>query len=806
MAGSMFFGPSALPFGDPGGSSPCWKEAGLGSSLRGIGSRTTSHSARCEVAQVAAGTVVAGRYALERCTGVGSAGSNWHAQDLESGSPCTVRLADRSSVPPSELSSLYKSEAEACARVRCDNVLDVLALGDWQQRPYLVFEHVEGEALTSHLRRRGKMDPPIAYAVISQIGRVLARAHSLGIVHGDLKPEHVLLGTDGGDLVVKVLGFGVAEVTSQASESKAALLGAAFGLPFYASPEQVLRKPLDGRSDLWSLAMITYECLTGMRPFRSHNLGDLTKLIRGDSVPALRLGGAKPPAALAAWWQRSCAREPAGRFQSAREMIDTLGRALELAPVRLPEAVFVGADRPTAPGASRSSRPPATASTPPRPASASEPSQHAADRKAKLPSEPLRAGADRKAKLPSEPPRPGADRKARQSSEPPRPAQASEPPRSGADNEAEQPSEPPRSAEASEPLRPSGVQTAAALKTTPLGIGDEVKALVGRWEAVRGPSYEVSAAAAPSGMPAGSLQKTQLGLGDQMRAAVDQLDHAREESVTVPSPEGVKQGEESARETAVDDEPTAHQSDESIRDLLEAETQRPPAGGPGTLDGMEATEAGPVDSSVPGWEQQPGEKSYDASEDEEEEEEPIDEAQLLAQRRRRLKLRVAVSAFLGGLVVLFGAAALNRMASPVPPSASSATRVSSKPAAAHPPAASKVEPPVVEISPPEPPPKVVIATDPEPEQEGDADDETVAAADLMPDPAPPAPATKSEPASPTPAVKSEPAPRHVASRSVPKPATESVPAAKPPPPEPKPKPVRPPPSETALSSSRDYGI
>ena len=96
MAGSMFFGPSALPFGDPGGSSPCWKEAGLGSSLRGIGSRTTSHSARCEVAQVAAGTVVAGRYALERCTGVGSAGSNWHAQDLESGSPCTVRLADRS--------------------------------------------------------------------------------------------------------------------------------------------------------------------------------------------------------------------------------------------------------------------------------------------------------------------------------------------------------------------------------------------------------------------------------------------------------------------------------------------------------------------------------------------------------------------------------------------------------------------------------------------------------------------------------------------------------------------------------------
>ena len=153
--------------------------------------------------------------------------------------PCTIRLADRSSMPPAELSALYHSEAEASARVRCDNVLDVLALGDWQERPYIVFEHVEGEALTSHLRRRGRMDPPVAYAVVSQIGRALARAHSVGIVHGDLKPEKVLLSAVGEQLVVKVLGFGAAEATSQASSGKAASFGAAFGLPFYASPEQI---------------------------------------------------------------------------------------------------------------------------------------------------------------------------------------------------------------------------------------------------------------------------------------------------------------------------------------------------------------------------------------------------------------------------------------------------------------------------------------------------------------------------------------------------------------------------------------
>jgi len=288
------------------------------------------------VATVSVGTVIAGRYALKRRIDTAGIGSLWQAADLRSGQSRTVRVGDVAGKDPAQLATRYRAEAETVAQIRCKYVVDVLEHGEWQSIPFLVLEMVEGEDLGSRLRREGALEPGETYAVVAQVASALARAHAAGIAHGDLKPDHILLATVEGKVTAKLFDFGLTQRSTELGIDQATQVGSFVGMPCYASPEQLSKRPADWRVDLWSLSVIGFECLSGRRPFDSNSYGDLIAQILYEPIIALQLPSGETPPALAQWWERASARDPAERFQSARDLADLLGNALELPIIAVP--------------------------------------------------------------------------------------------------------------------------------------------------------------------------------------------------------------------------------------------------------------------------------------------------------------------------------------------------------------------------------------------------------------------------------------------------------------------------------------
>jgi len=228
-----------------------------------------------------------------------------------------------------ELVARFELEAKVEAQLRSPHVVQVFDHGIWQGIPYIAMEYLEGEALADRLYRLGHLDPEVTYRIVAHVARALTVAHAHGIVHRDLKPENIFLvpGDDGE--VIKVLDFGVAKFSTGWSVSRVTKTGLLVGTPLYMSPEQARgTREIDGRADLWSLAVIAYQCLTGSLPFLSEGLGDLLAKIMFDPIP--RPSDAMPnlPAEIDGWWILASSRDLDSRFQTAKELADAFGAAL----------------------------------------------------------------------------------------------------------------------------------------------------------------------------------------------------------------------------------------------------------------------------------------------------------------------------------------------------------------------------------------------------------------------------------------------------------------------------------------------
>jgi len=250
---------------------------------------------------LAEGTLIADRYRLERKLGAGGMGSVWRAHDQSLDSVCAIKLVDPEKVADEEVRVRFQREAKAAARIRCANVVDVFDHGIWNGVPFIVMEYLEGEDLGTRLDRCGTLSPPEVYEIVVQVSRGLVRAHAAGIVHRDLKPENVFLVPGDEQEVAKVLDFGIAKHDAYSITDKTTKTGSFLGTPYYVSPEQARGKPVDWRSDLWSLAIIVFQCLTGRPPFESEALGELMGLIIYEPIPKLSDRNPRLGPALDAW-------------------------------------------------------------------------------------------------------------------------------------------------------------------------------------------------------------------------------------------------------------------------------------------------------------------------------------------------------------------------------------------------------------------------------------------------------------------------------------------------------------------------
>jgi serine/threonine protein kinase len=277
---------------------------------------------------LAPGTIIADRYQLIRKRGSGGVGSVWLAHDRSLDSFCGIKLIDVRGENAIELGVRTEREARSAAQVRCTHVVDVFEHGTWNGIPFIAMEFLEGEDLGERLKRTTRLSPERTYRIVAQVARALVRAHAIGIVHRDVKPDNVFLVPGDEEEIAKVLDFGVARHESYSPESKTTLAGSLIGTPCYLSPEQARGETIDWRSDLWALGVLVFECLTGRLPFASEALGELMLMILCEPIPPMRRFNPELPEAVDCWWERASARDPAQRFQSAKQLADALALAL----------------------------------------------------------------------------------------------------------------------------------------------------------------------------------------------------------------------------------------------------------------------------------------------------------------------------------------------------------------------------------------------------------------------------------------------------------------------------------------------
>jgi serine/threonine protein kinase len=268
------------------------------------------------------GHVIDGKYRLTSKLGEGGMGAVWCADHLTLNAPVAVKLLDPSIAATEDGAARFIREAQAAAALRSAHVVQTFDYGVSEGVPFIVMELLVGDSLGDRLEK-GPLSPPVVASLLKQVSRAIGKAHQQGIVHRDLKPDNIfLVESDGDDFTAKVLDFGIAKATSQLgiSTGSKTRTGALLGTPYYMSPEQAQGiKEVDFRTDLWALAVITFECLTGKRPFESEALGDLLLRICASPMPVPSEAGAVPPG-FDQWFAKAASREREERFASAPEM------------------------------------------------------------------------------------------------------------------------------------------------------------------------------------------------------------------------------------------------------------------------------------------------------------------------------------------------------------------------------------------------------------------------------------------------------------------------------------------------------
>jgi eukaryotic-like serine/threonine-protein kinase len=265
----------------------------------------------------AQGVLLAGRYRLGEPLGSGGAGQVWRAVDLVLERPVAVKLLRPEAAVEPDARARLRAEARSASRLSHPGVAQVYDYGESSSPdvPFLVMELVDGPSLAEVLAG-GPLDPGQTVDLIAQVGAGLHAAHSAGLVHRDIKPANLLITADG---QVKITDFGIAHVTAGVPLTATGVL---IGTPAYLAPERAAGGPATPASDLYSLGVVGYECLTGAPPFRGPALEVAEAHLRC-RVPALPV---TVPAEVGALVAALTARDPSNRPASAREVAERAGQ------------------------------------------------------------------------------------------------------------------------------------------------------------------------------------------------------------------------------------------------------------------------------------------------------------------------------------------------------------------------------------------------------------------------------------------------------------------------------------------------
>lgn len=279
------------------------------------------------------GHVVAGRYRIVELLGEGGMGAVYRGEHVTLHKRVAVKFLHPELSRQTEVVSRFQREAQAAAILDHPNVVAAHDFGrDDDGSFFLVMDFVDGATLGAVLDKEPRLSPARVLHIARHVGAALARAHEIGIVHRDLKPDNiVLVQRDGDEEFAKVIDFGIAKLNSRMTKGQSITqVGMVFGTPEYMAPEQALGAEVDNRADLYALAVVLYECISGRRPFDAEDVVTLLGLQISEPVPKLLevAPDLDVPAELDEFFAKALAKKPTNRFATANELVESLSNAL----------------------------------------------------------------------------------------------------------------------------------------------------------------------------------------------------------------------------------------------------------------------------------------------------------------------------------------------------------------------------------------------------------------------------------------------------------------------------------------------
>jgi eukaryotic-like serine/threonine-protein kinase len=274
------------------------------------------------------GSVVAGKYRIDRVLGRGGMGAVFSATNATIGKRVALKFLTREAARDKSATQRFQREAEAAGIIESEHIVHVFDSGSTEDGlPFLVMELLAGEDLRSRLQQGGMLPIRDAVDIATQVLRGLVRAHAAGIIHRDLKPDNIFLcRRDDGSTLAKIVDFGISKLSHGRSAKTLTRRGTVLGTAYYMAPEQAQAvEGVDQRADLYGAGTILFEMLAGRPPHVAPTHEAVLVAICTKDAPDIRTLRPETPAGLARVLERALARNRDERIASAQEFLEALG-------------------------------------------------------------------------------------------------------------------------------------------------------------------------------------------------------------------------------------------------------------------------------------------------------------------------------------------------------------------------------------------------------------------------------------------------------------------------------------------------